>query len=157
MHLKIYNIVVLLCLLVVTFSCDSKRVFEENKQIAGTLWNRDSVFSFKALMNDTLSPYNVYINIRHNGQYDKSNLYLFINIISPSGEKIRDTVNCILADIKGKWLGNGLGDLYSNQLMYKKNIEFPSTGTYTFQIEQAMRVNDLKNIEDIGIRIERAQ
>jgi gliding motility-associated lipoprotein GldH len=156
MRQRIYNIVVLFSLLLFAVSCDSKRVFEENKEVAGTGWNRDSVFSFKALMNDTLSPYNVYLNIRHNGQYDKSNLYLFVDIISPSGEKIRDTVNCILADNKGKWLGSGLGDLYSNQLMYKKNIGFPHTGIYTFQIEQAMRVNDLRNIEDVGIRIERA-
>lgn len=157
MHLKVYNILLFLSLLAVTFSCDSKRVFEENKEIAGSSWNRDSVFSFKVSINDTLSPHNVYINIRQNGQYDKSNLYLFINIISPSGEKIRDTVNCLLADAKGQWLGSGLGDLYSNQLMYKKNIGFPHIGTYTFVLEQAMRVDNLKNVEDIGIRIERAQ
>jgi len=143
--------------MLVAFSCDSKRVFEENKEIAGSVWNRNNVVSFKIPITDTLSPHNVYLNIRQNGQYNKSNIYLFINIISPKGDKIRDTVNCILADTKGKWLGSGLGDLYNNQLMYKHNIGFPHAGTYTFEIEQAMRVDNLKNVEDIGVRIERAR
>lgn len=147
----------LLIIMVVTFSCDNQRVFEENKEIVGFVWNRNNVVSFKIPITDTLSPHNVYINIRQNGQYDKSNLYLFINIISPKGDKIRDTVNCILSDSKGKWLGSGLGDLYSNQLMYKQNIGFPHVGYYTFEIEQAMRVDNLKNIEDIGVRIEKAR
>jgi gliding motility-associated lipoprotein GldH len=138
-------------------SCDSKRVFEENKEIPGSVWNRNHVVSLNVPIQDTLSPYNVYINIRQNGQYEKANMYLFISIISPKGEKLKDTVNCILADPKGKWLGSGLGDLYSNQLMYKKNIGFPHAGVYKFEIEQAMRIDDLKNVEDIGIRIEHAR
>jgi gliding motility-associated lipoprotein GldH len=157
MTIKKYNLFLLFIIVIVAFSCDSKRVFEENKEIVGSVWNRNNVISFKIPISDTLSPHNVYLNIRQNGQYDKSNLYLFINIISPKGDKIRDTVNCILADTKGKWLGSGLGDLYSNQLMYKHNIGFPHAGYYTFEIEQAMRVDNLKNVEDIGVRIERAR
>lgn len=151
------NCKIILLLIVVAFSCDSKRVFEENKEIVGSVWNRNNVVSFKIPITDTLAHHNVYINIRHNGQYEKSNLYLFINIISPKGDKIRDTVNCVLSDSKGKWLGSGLGDIYSNQLMYKQNIGFPHAGYYTFEIEQAMRVDNLKNVEDIGVRIEKAR
>jgi gliding motility-associated lipoprotein GldH len=157
MTLKNCKNFLLLIIVMVTISCDSKRVFEENKEIPGSVWNRNTVVSFKIPIMDTISPHNVYINIRQNGQYDKSNMYLFIDIISPKGDKIRDTVNCILADSKGKWLGSGLGDLYSNQLMYKHNIGFPHAGYYTFEIEQAMRVDNLKNVEDIGVRIERAR
>lgn len=138
-------------------SCDSNRIFEENKEIAGSSWDKNNIISFPVQITDTLLPHNVYINIRHNGQYLNSNIYLFINITSPSGDMIRDTVNCLLADEKGKWLGSGLGDLYHNQLMYKKNIRFPHSGTYKFDIEQAMRTDVLKDIEDVGIRIERSE
>jgi len=157
MALKNYNYFLLLFITIVAFSCDSNRVFDENKEIAGSVWNRNNVIFFKIPISDTLSPHNVFINIRQNGQYDKSNLYLFVKIISPKGDEIRDTINCILADAKGKWLGSGLGDLYSNQLMYKQKIGFPHAGYYTFEIEQAMRIDNLKNIEDIGVRIEKAR
>lgn len=157
MTIKKCNSILFLILLVITFSCDNNRVFEENKVITGSAWNRNEIISFKVPVADTVSPHNVYINIRQNGQYDKSNMYLFINVISPKGDKIRDTVNCILADAKGKWLGSGLGDIYSNQLMFKQNIGFPHAGYYTFEIEQAMRVDILKNVEDIGLRIEKSK
>ena len=138
-------------------SCDSKRIFEENKEITGSAWNKNNAVSFSLNVSDTITPQNVYVNIRQNGQYENSNLYLFINVISPAHDTLRDTVNCLLANSKGEWLGSGLGDLYSNQILYKKNIRFPHTGNYVFQIEQAMRTDILKNVEDIGIRIERAE
>ena len=151
------NIFFVFIILVFFTSCDNNRVFEENKDIPSTSWDKNNIVEFTVPISDTVSPHNVYINIRQNGQYGNQNMYLFINIISPSGEKVRDTVNCILADAKGKWLGTGLGDIYSNQLLYKKKIGFPHAGNYKFEIEQAMRVDILKNVEDIGIRIERSE
>ena len=143
--------------LIVAYSCDRNCFFDENKEIPGSVWNRNNIVTFKIPVTDTLSVNNVFINIRHNGLYEKSNMYLFINIIAPNGNKLRDTVNCILASDKGKWLGSGLGDIYSNQLLYKRDITFPISGNYTFEIEQAMRMDNLKNVEDIGIRIKKVK
>lgn len=157
MQIREISIVVILLFPFLITSCDSNRVFEENKEILGSSWDKNNVVAFPVQISDTLNPHNVYINIRHNGQYANSNIYLFIDITSPAGDMVRDTINCLLADEKGKWLGSGLGDLYHNQLMYKKNIKFPRSGTYTFEIEQAMRTDILKDIEDIGIRIERSE
>ena len=39
----------------------------------------------------------------------------------------------------------------------KSNFKFPQTGNYTFMLEQAMRVDPLPQIMDVGIRIEKAQ
>jgi hypothetical protein len=39
---------------------------------------------------------------------------------------------------------------------YKTNIRFPIPGIYTFTIEQAMWIRDLKNISNIGLMIEKA-
>ncbi len=136
-------------------SCDRNRLFEENKEIPNSVWNRNKILSFKIPVTDTLSINRIFINIRHNSLYEKSNIYLFINIIAPNGNKLRDTVNCILADDKGKWFGSGLGDIFSNQILYKNNVTFPHAGNYTFELEQAMRMDNLKNVEDIGIRIEK--
>lgn len=141
--------------LLINYSCDSNRLFEDNKMISNSVWNRNNIISFKVSVIDTLSANKIFINIRNSGQYEKGNIYLFINIIAPNGIKLRDTVNCILADDKGKWLGSGLGDIYSNQILYKNNVTFPHSGNYTFEIEQAMRIDNLEHIEDVGIRIEK--
>jgi gliding motility-associated lipoprotein GldH len=62
----------------------------------------------------------------------------------------------IFADNLGRWMGKGIGGIYDYQFKYKQGIEFPESGEYTFEIEQAMRDIELDNITDIGIRIEKS-
>ena len=147
-------IFVLLALLV--FSCDQKRVFEENTEINEGVWNRSNKIKFSVDITDTINPHNLYVNIRNAGEYPYRNIYLFITT-SSKGIVVRDTFEAILADEKGKWLGSGLGDLWDNQLVYKKNIRFPYPGTYVFEYEQGMRIEDLPYIIDVGLRIEKTK
>ena len=68
----------------------------------------------------------------------------------------RDTVEIILADEHGKWQGKGAASVFTLYYPYQTNIRFPLRGIYTFDIEQAMWIKDLKHISDIGLRIEKA-
>ncbi|NSW45033.1 MAG: gliding motility lipoprotein GldH [Bacteroidales bacterium] len=147
---------ILFCFFVVIFySCSDNALYEKNQNIPHKTWDRKNILQFKVNITDTLNPYKIFINIRNNGLYARRNLYMFITVISPKGNELRDTVNCILADEKGKWYGkSNLGDLYFNKFLYKSNVLFPYSGTYTFKLEQAMRTEKLEHIEDVGIRIE---
>ena len=60
-----------------------------------------------------------------------------------------------LAEADGKWLGSGLGDIYSNQMKMMQSLKFPRKGVYSFTIEQNMRDNPLVGIEDVGVKIVR--
>ena len=142
-------------ILILFSACSDNAIFEENINLPSKVWDRKNIIQFKVNIIDTVNPYKIFINIRNNGNYSCSNLYLFISVISPKGDEIRDTVNCILADEKGKWYGkSNLGDLYFNKFLYKPNVRFPHSGTYIFKLEQAMRTEAMKDIEDVGIRIE---
>lgn len=147
-------------LLIVTIisctSCDPKRVFEDNIRIPDGVWEQDNIISFDLMVEDTISAYNLYINVRNATLYPMSNLYLFITTTAPSGHSILDTVEVVLADEKGKWLGSGLGDIWDLQQAYKQNIRFAQRGEYTFEYEQAMRVERLPFILDVGLRVEKA-
>lgn len=121
------------------------------------IWNRNNLLVFNVEIADTVNPHNIYVNVRNGGQYQYSNLYIFIKTVSPSGQWIRDTVECTLADEKGRWLGSGLGDIYALQTPYKLNVRFPYHGIYSFELEQAMRTEELKQIFDIGIRVEKIE
>ena len=84
-------------------------------------------------------------------------MFLFITIVAPDRSHQTDTLECILADKRGKWLGQGFGSVWTNTVSYKRNVIFPQSGTYTFYIEQAMRVEDLPHVLDAGLRIEKAK
>lgn len=68
----------------------------------------------------------------------------------------RDTLECILADADGRPLGNGLGDIWDNKILFKHNVRFQKPGVYEFILNQAMRMDSLPMIIDAGISIEKS-
>lgn len=139
----------------VIYSCDPKRVYEKNINIPKDKWHQKNIIKFEAEITDTSSLHNIYINIRNRSEYPMLNLYLFIKTTSPLGFSVKDTFECILADEKGKWYGKGFGNIWSNQILYKQNVKFPFPGIYIFEYEQAMRIEKLPGIVDVGLRIEK--
>jgi gliding motility-associated lipoprotein GldH len=93
------------------------------------------------------------MNVRNNEEYPYSNIYFFINTILPDGKSARDTIECILANVRGKWLGKGMGSLKESNHLIRNNLHFPNSGTYRMEIEQAMRIDELTGIKDIGIEL----
>ncbi|MCX6257797.1 MAG: gliding motility lipoprotein GldH [Bacteroidia bacterium] len=157
MRANLHSRLLLLSVVLVLFSCDSRRVYEEIKSIPGSSWNRNNILNFRVNVTDTVSVNNILIDIRNKSNYNFCNLFLFITIQSPDKKLVRDTIECNLADETGKWKGSGIGDIYNNKMLYKKNVKFPRAGVYTFNIEQAMRVENLEDISEVGIRIERTR
>jgi len=149
--------IILLFVIFFVSGCDPSREFEENKKIDSNEWDQNAPVVFQVPITDTAQLFNVYINIRNAGFYRFSNLYLFINTGFPGGQLQRDTLECILAAPDGRWLGEGLGDIWDNRILFKKGVQFPQAGEYRFELIQAMRTNPLPGIMDAGIRIEKSQ
>jgi gliding motility-associated lipoprotein GldH len=143
-------------LYIILFSaCDSSSVFDDNEKIDDSIWDKDKPVVLQAVIDDTINPHNVYINLRNAGIYPFSNIFMFINTKMPNGELFRDTVEVMLQTAEGKWLGDGLGDIWDNRILFKPNVKFPQKGEYRFELFHAMRVNPLPGIMDAGIRIEK--
>lgn len=150
-----YRIIALIISLFVITSCDKNGVFEENINTQKNTWNMSDIAKFGVTISDTLTSHNIYINIRNTTDYPNSNLYLFITTIAPTGATQLDTLECYVADEYGKWLGKGFGHIRDNRIPYKQNIRFPSKGNYRFEIQQAMRTEQLKGITSVGLRVEK--
>ena len=137
-------------------SCDSNRLYEKNISIKNAVWDLSQKPIFEYNNTDTVSKVNLKANIRHSSSYP------FSNTIDPLGGLKTDTLECILAQKDGKWLGSGLGDVWDIQCQFK-SYRFLKQGMYTFEIEQAMRHGDLAKIEqlpgimEIGFRIEKQE
>jgi gliding motility-associated lipoprotein GldH len=142
-------------LVVLTSSCDSNKIFEEYIEVENANWKKENIASFEFNAKDTTTAHNLYINVRNTGTYSYSNLYLFVTMQGPSGGLLKDTVNCILADNRGKWLGSGVGDLWDLRIPYVGGFKFAQSGNYIVTLEQGMRVEaGLEGITDIGLRVE---
>ncbi|HXB40069.1 MAG TPA: gliding motility lipoprotein GldH [Bacteroidia bacterium] len=146
------------------FSCGNSVVYTQYERFDEDKgWAKNYQPKFEFTNSDTNQLCDVYINVRNAESYPYRNLFMFLHTTNPKGVKTTDTIECVLADDKGKWMGNGLGDLYDNVIIYKKNTRFKQLGKYTFSYEQAMRYGDkniidpLPLIMDVGITIEKAE
>jgi gliding motility-associated lipoprotein GldH len=152
----IYQLYILVFLSVHMISCDQNRIYDEYKTVPENKWDKNNPVVFNFKINDTVSLYNMFINLRHGGQYQFSNLFLFVTTTLPDGKMARDTVELILADRDGRWRGNGLGDIWDHSFPFNTNFQFPRNGEYKITLTQAMRVDVLPYIKDVGLRIEEA-
>jgi gliding motility-associated lipoprotein GldH len=145
-------------------SCNSNTIYSKYESIEEEKgWSKDQPIRFETEITEINKPCNVFIHVRHSGAYPYRNLFLFLHTTYPDGKKATDTIECILADETGKWLGSGLGDLWDNTIPFKKNARFPQAGKYVFSFEQAMRygeqnvIDPLPMIVDMGLSIEKTE
>ena len=135
---------------VILLSCGNDR-YESYHTFNDSGWNSDSVITFKYTINDTTSKHDFILNIRQTVDYEFQNLFLFLE-----GPK-KDTIEIILANKSGKWLGDGISDVREFKHVFDKEIFFNKTGEYKLSVEQAMRygsahkIEKLEHILDIGL------
>ena len=147
--------IVLIGILFFFISCNNSIVFEEHKSFDNQKWNTDSLVFFNYSVADTTTKNTVIIKLRHTVDYEFQNLFLFITT------DVMDTVELMLANKEGKWLGNGVCDVREFEFKYRNEKLFSKTGVYPFKIEQAMRygsagkIQVLNNILSVGISIKK--
>ena len=158
------NKFVFILLLVLSFmSCDKDRVFDEYKNINGSWKNTDTInFSFE--QNDTINPFNLFLNVRSNKDYPYNNLYLIVSLKQPDNLVKTDTLEYLMANPDGSLMGEGFSDVKESKLWYQEGFVFKKSGEYNISILQAVRetgevigVQDLKGITDLGFRIEKTK
>jgi gliding motility-associated lipoprotein GldH len=135
-------------------ACDNNTVYKEYQDIPDKVWDRSFQPEFVFDNEDTDQAYNVNLHVRNASLYPHRNLWLFIHTTTPTGETSIDTIECVLAEASGQWLGEGMGDIWDNEIPWKQNHTYSQKGKYTYRIEQAMRMEKLPGIMDVGISVE---
>jgi gliding motility-associated lipoprotein GldH len=144
-------------------SCDDKQVFDEYKTISDG-WSNKNTITFAFEKDASSKPYNMFINVRNNNDFEFSNLFLIAKLEHPNGLIKVDTLEYQMANPDGTLLGEGFSDLKESKLWYKKNYVFNQKGKYKISIKQSVRqsgkikgVQNLQGIKEIGFRIESIQ
>ena len=125
-------------------------------------WDLDKSIKFE--IKDTIDfPSNIFFHIRNNNDYPFSNIFLISSL--KSNEKIyeTDTLEYMMADNKGEWLGEGFSGVKESKLLWKRNWKPNFSPPYIFEIKQANRkVGQIKadkklyGILSFGLSIEKA-
>lgn len=152
------KIVFILSLFIFLFlGCNKNDVFFQYQSIPNFIWSKDFSTNINYEINDTIKKYNSYIHIRHNSEYPYQNLWLFLEEKLDSITISRDTLEIVIADKYGKWLGSGVGGIREVSVPYEYEISFPKLSHYELLITHLMDTDNLKGIEKIGLRIEKVE
>ncbi len=153
---RIVRFACFLLLLVTVEGCTDVAVIDTNQEIGSRNWSYSQKVRIPVEIKDPDRLYNVYMNLRHTADYKYSNIFVLIHQAGPGMKPLTERREFKLAYPDGEWLGSGSGNFYSYQLEFRKNYKFPAKGTYTFEFEQNMRDNPLREVSDVGLRVEPA-
>ncbi|MEG1950732.1 MAG: gliding motility lipoprotein GldH [Odoribacter sp.] len=134
-------------------SCTPAADFEKYEELPEETWKRSNVIELIAdIPADGL--YKISLCLRHTTDYEMSNLWCFISTRSHAPKQLEDTLNLKLAEPDGHWIGKGRAIRTIEQPLHKSPFTFPK-GKVIFRIQQGMRVEEIKGVKNIGIRIEK--
>ena len=136
-------------LLLFLASCEGTALLNDFTSINGGEWKYGEKVSSQVDIEDTTQAFQLSVNVRHDVEYEWANLFCILHIQHPDGKKFEQRINLILAEPDGQWKGKGMGSIKEARIPVAL-VKFPKKGKYTFQLEQNMRLNPLKGIEDIG-------
>ena len=146
----------------VLIACSKQPFFSQYQNIDNNKWDIDKPLTFNVPVNDSLSVFNLFVNIRNTNQYPYSNLFLIVTEKFENTITQIDTLEYDMADAHGKWLGSGFTSVKENKLIYKTGYKFSKKGNYSFSIAHAVRKNGqvfgdkyLNGISDVGLQIEK--
>ncbi len=153
------HFLIFLVVLLVMAACSPKPVFKQQVKVGNYGWHKDSMAIFNVTIADIEQSYHALIHVQTNATYPYSNIWFFVDALSPSGKMERDTIQGYFSAPNGEWLGEKVWfeDAYVTNQAYKMNIKFPEKGMYTFRIVQGMRDTVLMGIDNVGLSLYKAE
>ena len=151
------------CILAVCFvltlpGCtDPNAVIDQNTELVNSNWSYANKLKYAVKIDDADIAYNLCLNLRVTADYKYSNIFVLMHQTGPDKKTVAVRYEFKLANKDGEWLGAGSGNIYSYQVPFRTNYKFPAKGIYYFELEQNMRDNPLREVSDVGLRVEKAQ
>lgn len=132
-------------------SCQQGVVFTEFKALPKSGWMADSMIVFTPVLEDSMALYDMQLLVRHTDRYGYQNLWLFVDMKQDSVLVRRDTIEAMIANERGEWLGHGVSK-YTLPLLYLEHIKLHGS-EYEVIVQQGMREEMLLGITDFGLKV----
>ena len=137
-------------------SCTTVDLYEKTVSLQDHEWKSDYKPEFNFTITDTVSLYEAFFVVRHTEKYNYNNIW--INLYSqPPGDTLHKAqFELQLATNEKGWLASAMDDIYEHRIRLTPPRQL-KTGTYKLILENIMREDPLKEVLNVGIRIEKAK
>lgn len=144
----------LFILSILLVACGSDYLYERSYSIDGGDWTYANNLEFTFDIDDTLSIYNLWLEVDHSTDFGFQNLYTRIHTRFPSGEELSEPLSLELADKVGRWYGDCSSSDCTLKIPIQQGAFFDQTGTYHITVEQFMREDPIRGVNEISFMVE---
>ena len=144
------RLLLLIFLYLIIASCDKQLVYKEYRTFDNVSWNRLNILEFNVPVNQG-EELDFFLFLRHHTYFPYDKLYVNITFYSPSGDIRSAEYDFNLKDEKGKWLADGMGELWDIELPVRQNMLFNENGVCKVRIENKYTKTETPGIVEIGL------
>jgi len=141
------------CLLICLIACSEKPLYEQTYELSSDGWAYDDEQVFTFTSQDSLSTFDIILDIVHEEAYAYENLYILINTTFPDGQIVEDQISIPFIGTSGAWQGRPLQDDRLLRVYLQQEVRLQQLGTYTITIEQHSRERTLQGIKRLHLSL----
>ncbi len=151
------NISIILILALGLFSCNENRIYSDHVTPPGELeWNKEDVITFDVKIIDVSSKNDIKLAFRHATGYAYPFCDVVVKETKPSGESTEERYQIRVMDDEG-YVGEGAGDIYDIEEIWRSGHVFPEIGTYQYEIRHEMPDDKIHMVMEVGMIIDKSE
>lgn len=138
-------------------ACDTGVIIDMYQNFPKEGWSYSDTVKSSFVISKKDHYHDVIANLRVDGDYAYSNIYINMTIIAPDSSISGGRYNLQLAEKSGKWRGSGFGDVINFHIPVLTNKVFEQEGKYTVYLTQDMRENPWPHVLSAGIKVQQKE
>ncbi len=147
----------LLVLLSFLTACGPNYVYESHLEVPDTGWTYQDSLVAQFTIEDSLTIYNLHLQLEHNEEFPFQNFYVQMHTQFPDGQRLSEMVSLELADKGGMWLGECGSGACTLDIPIQQGAYFNQIGEYQLTIEQYSRRDPLPGILSVHFALEETE
>lgn len=150
----LHGIGFLSCIMLLNAGCgDDHIVYRESLEFGANGWQDDDLLRYVFTIDDTMSAYDLLLDVSHAEEYAWQNLYVQITTEFPGDSVKHDVLSLELSDRAGGWVGKCRSGACRITIPLQTRIRFPLAGEYALVFSQYMRFETVPGISALGLTV----
>lgn len=138
-------------------ACGPDHLYKNSTPLAAAGWTYRDSTRFEFQVPDTVTRYDIFLDVEYTAEYPFQNLYLKLSTRYPNGKQLTRVKSIDLFDNQGHQAGQSAGGHYRLQAALQENAYFNQTGPHTVSVGQYTRRDTLPGMVAMGLLVQRRQ
>lgn len=136
----------------IILACNTSPIYELGFTFENQQWSNEDIKSFSFTAPDTVSQFDLILDLEHSVDYRYENLYVELETIFPDKEAVTDQISIPLINKDGEWVGRG-NTVKHLRVYLQQALRFKQAGDHTIHIRQYSREQSLTGLHTISLAI----